>query len=199
MATIKFQIDDSRAVAKLQLLAKAAANPQPVYATIGRVLVNRIRLCFKLGIDPWGNPWQALKFRAPRTSAKTGRLTKYGKAQVAANVAGKAGQPLVNTGTLRNSVVSRVDATGVTIGTNQNPRARTHQFGAEILPKKGPRLVFPGPNGQLVFAKKVTVPARPFLPLRRAGGTVSLPVPWALEVVRALKVYLQKAADKVPA
>ena len=63
MGKIVFRIDDSKATAKLKLLQSAIDNPQPVYATVGRVLVNRIRLCFKLGIDPWGNPWQALKFR----------------------------------------------------------------------------------------------------------------------------------------
>lgn len=172
MAKITFKVDDSRAVAKLKLLEKAAANPQPVYATIGRVLVNRIRLCFKLGIDPWNSPWAALKLRK--------------------------GQPLRDTGRLQRSITSRVDSTGVTVGTNLI-YAPTHQFGATIEPKKAKRLVFPGPSGKLIFAKKVVVPARPFLPLRRAGATVALPPGWSLDVVRAIKSYLKLAVEKAEA
>lgn len=169
MAKITFKIDDSRAVAKLALLQKAAANPQPVYATIGRVLVNRIRLCFKMGVDPWGNPWAALKMRK--------------------------GQPLRDTGRLQRSITSRADAEGVTVGTNVF-YAPTHQFGATITPKKAKRLVFPGPGGNLIFAKKVVVPARPFMPMRRYVATVALPPDWALQVVRSIKAYLKTAVEK---
>lgn len=169
MARITFKIDDSKAVAKLRLLQSAAENPQPVYATIGRVLVNRIRLCFKLGVDPWGTPWQALRFRK--------------------------GQPLRDTGRLNRSIVSRVDPTGVTVGTNL-VYAPVHQFGATIVPKNKPLLVFKGPNGKLVFAKKVTIPARPFMPIRRGAETVALPPEWALLVLRSIKQYLQHATDK---
>lgn len=169
MALIKFRIDDSRATAKLKLLEKAAANPQPVYATIGRVLVNRIRLCFKLGVDPWGSPWLALKFRK--------------------------GQPLRDTGRLQRSITSSADSTGVTVGTNL-VYAPTHQFGATIVPKNKPWLVFKGPNGRLVFAKKVVVPARPFMPIRKGSSTVALPPDWSVQVVRAIKSYLQHATDK---
>lgn len=172
MSKIVFRIDDSKAVAKLKLLQSAIDNPQPVYATVGRVLVNRIRLCFKLGIDPWGNPWQALKFRK--------------------------GQPLRNTGRLNRSITSRVDSQGVTVGTNV-AYAPPHQFGATIVPKNKPRLVFPGPNGKLIFAKKVVLPARPFMPLRRGAATVALPPDWALLVIRSIKSYLQHASDKAEA
>lgn len=195
MAKITFKIDDSRAVAKLELLAKAAANPQPVYETVGRVLVNRIRLGFKLGVDPWGQPWKPIKWRAPRRG-KGGRLTKVGKAQALANLAGSPGQPLVDTGILRSSISSRADRTGVTVGTNQMPRAAVHQFGATIVPVKAKRLRFIGPSGQAIFAKKVVIPARPFLPIRKGSDTVALPPGWALEVVRAIKAHLKTAATK---
>lgn len=173
MAKIVFKIDDSRAVAKLTLLQKAAPNPQPIYATIGRVLVNRIKLCFKLGIDPWGSPWAALKIRK--------------------------GQPLRETGLLNRSITSKVDVQGVTVGTNQMPRAAVHQFGATIVPKDAKRLVFPGPSGKMIFAKKVVIPARPFLPLRRSGATVALPPEWSVLVVRAIKSYLKTTAEKIEA
>lgn len=172
MAKITFKIDDSKAKAKLALLDSAAKNPAPVYATIGRVLVNRIRLCFKMGIDPWGNPWQALKLRK--------------------------GQPLRDTGRLNRSITSRVDKDGVTVGTNVF-YAPVHQFGATIVPKTAKRLVFPGPSGRMIFAKKVSIPARPFLPLRRASGVVALPPDWSLQVVRAIKAYLRGTVEKAKA
>jgi phage virion morphogenesis protein len=172
MAKILIRISDAGVKAKLAALDKATKDMQPVYATIGRVLVNRIRLCFKLGIDPWGNPWQALKFRK--------------------------GQPLRDTGRLNRSIVSKVDAIGVTVGTNLI-YAPVHQFGATIVPKNKPRLVFPGPNGNLIFAKKVTIPARPFMPLRRGVQAVALPPDWSVLVVRAIRSYLSKAVEKAEA
>ncbi len=166
---IIFRIDDSKATAKLKLLQSAIDNPKPVYATVGRVLVNRIRLCFKLGVTPWGNPWAPLKIRK--------------------------GQPLRDTGRLNRSITSRVDSTGVTVGTNV-AYAPVHQYGATIVPKTKPSLVFPGPGGKPIFAKKVVIPARPFMPMRPGATSVALPPDWALLVIRSIKSYLQHAPDK---
>jgi phage gpG-like protein len=168
VASLLWKVSGKGAAAKLNALQAAAANMQPIFAVIGSRIANRIRLCFKLGIDPWGNPWQALKFRK--------------------------GQPLRDTGRLQRSIVSKPDASGVTVGTNVL-YAPTHQFGAEIFPVKAKRLVFPGPNGRLIFAKKVKIPARPFMPLRRASSVVVLPPSWSEDVVRALKTYFKKAAE----
>lgn len=192
MAQITFRIDDSKATAKLRLLESALANPRPVYETLGRTLKTRVQLGFKLGVSPWGRKWQAIKFRAPRTGA-SGRPSKVGRQQIAANAGGKAGQPLVDTGALLRSITHRVDPDGVTVGTNQLPRAAVHQFGATITPSKAKRLVFPGPTGRLIFARRVVIPARPYLPIRRPGGDVALPPAWALDVIRALRKYLQTA------
>lgn len=168
MARIRFEIQDTGVTAKLAALAAATDNMQPAYAAVGKVLVNRIRLCFKLGIDPWGNPWQALKMRK--------------------------GQPLRDTGRLNRSIVSSVDATGVTVGTNVK-YAPAHQFGATIEPKNKPRLVFKGPGGKLIFAKKAVIPARPFMPLRRDAGVVALPPDWSARATAALKTYFLKRID----
>jgi phage gpG-like protein len=191
---LTFKIDDSRAEAKIAVWQAAARDMRSVYATIGRVLVNRIRLCFAFGVDPWGKPWLPIKWRAPRVSSATGRLTKYGRAQAQANATGKAGQPLVNTGALRSSITQRATAEGVTVGTNKL-QAPVHQFGATIGPRNAKRLAFPGPNGAIVFAKRVTIQARPFLPMRR-GGDVALPTPWAIDVVRALRAHFEAAERK---
>jgi phage gpG-like protein len=172
-AKINFKVEDSKAKKKIAALEKVAGNMQPIYETVGNVLVNRIKLCFKLGISPWNQPWAALKFRK--------------------------GQPLRDTGLLQRSITAKADASGVTVGTNQMPRARVHQFGATIEPKKAKRLVFPGPGGKLIFAKKVTIPARPFMPLRRGSEVVELPPSWSLLVLKSLRQYLRGAAEKVEA
>lgn len=159
----KFDVDvvDQGMREKIDRLLRAAQG-RDLFATIGRTVVNRIRLCFRLGVDPWGTPWARLKLRQ--------------------------GQPLVDSGRLRRSIVSKPDGSGVTIGTNL-VYARLHQFGGEVKPKKGPRLVFPGPNG-LIFAKRVFVPGRPFMPIRPGSSTVALPPDWSVAVVRAIRAHL---------
>lgn len=169
----KFELNDAQARAKLKALVAAQADMRPVYATIGRAIVSRVRLCFKLGIDPWGNPWAALKIRK--------------------------GQPLRDTGLLNRSIVANPDASGVTIGTNQQPRAEVHQFGKTILPKNGKHLVFPGPNGRMIFAKKVTIPQRSFFPLKKGQQVVALPPSWSADVTRAIRAYFKNAVDKAVA
>lgn len=166
MSGITFKINDAGARAKLRALQKAAGDMRPAYATVGRVIANRIRLCFKLGIDPWGSPWAALKIRK--------------------------GQPLRDTGRLQRSIVSNPDKDGVTIGTNAK-QARLQHYGGTVMAKPGKRLVFPGPGGGLVFAKKVTIPGRPFMPLKKGQTVVALPPQWSADVVRALRNYFQQA------
>jgi phage gpG-like protein len=190
VAGLLFRIDDSKAKQKLAA-AEAALGSQELYGVIGAKIANRVRLCFKLGIDPWGKAWKPIKFRAPRKDSK-GRKSQTGRRQAGANAAGTPGQPLRDTGRLQRSISSQPDATGVTVGTNLI-YARVHQFGAEIVPKQKKLLAFPGPFGAIVFAKKVVVPARPFLPLRKGSSVVVLPPEWSAEVVRAARAFvLQK-------
>jgi phage virion morphogenesis protein len=163
MITIDVQVTDAGASRKLQELIDRGADLTPVYATIGRVLVNRIRLGFKMGTSPYGNAWAKLKIRR--------------------------GEPLRDTGRLQRSITARADASGVVIGTNLK-QAPVHQFGATINAKPGRRLVFPGPGGRLIFAKRVTIPARPFMPLV-SRNKVELPPDWALSASRALRDYFQ--------
>lgn len=208
-ASFKVTVDDKGAAKKLAALEAAVGDMQPIYETVGNVLLNRIRLCFKLGIDPWGNPWTKIKWRAPRVQLgadgkkKRGKdgalaLTAAGRAQAKANEGGKSGAPLRDKGLLQRSISSKATADGVTVGTNLR-QARIHQFGGVIKPKTKKVLVFPGPDGELIFAKKVTIPARPYLPLRRDVAQVSLPPAWALQVTNALKTYLRQAAEKATA
>jgi phage gpG-like protein len=177
VAKLKVAVNDAAARAKIKELIASTQNMQPVFATVGSVIQNRIRLCFKLGIDPWGSPWAALKIRR--------------------------GQPLRDTGRLLASITSKPDATGVTIGTNLRNKGvsypAVHQFGAVIEPKNAKRLVFPGLGKQLIFAKRVTIPARPFLPLKKGTNVVALPPDWSAAATRALRAYFKKQVEKASA
>lgn len=192
MAKFNFTVLAGEVEQRLKELQAAGANLAPVWQLVGNSLVNRIRLGFRFSRDPWGNTWLPIKWRAPRVSG--GKRTKYGQKQAAANAAasngtGRAGQPLVDKGILRRSIVAQADATGVVVGTNLI-YARVHQFGAVITPKKHPHLVFPGPAGNLIFSKRVKIPARPFLPINSAGG-VSLPPTWGQNILRTLAAHFK--------
>lgn len=166
-----------------QAFDKAAKqDPQKLHAVIGRTVLSKIQLGFKLGTSPWGEKWLPLVARR--------------------------GQPLVDTGALRRSIFYRPDDKGVTIGTKRlatwkgktSDVAKVHQFGATILPRpdnKSGLLRFPvggsaagaKPTGY-AFKAKTVVPARPFFPIKPGGGRVELPPIWAKAVVDALRRYL---------
>jgi phage gpG-like protein len=87
----------------------------------------------------------------------------------------------------------------VEVGTNVK-YGFVHQYGMTITakpgqpgqnsigPRKGAKAMkFTTPFG-VVYAKKVVIPARPFLPLK-AGGELSLPQAWETMLVKALKKH----------
>lgn len=77
-------------------------------------------------------------------------------------VRGKAiGNAPYKTGTLRRSIITDVGATSAKVGSNL-PYAKIQEFGGTIRPKKKKMLAFKI-GGKLVFAKKVTLPSRPYL------------------------------------
>lgn len=73
----------------------------------------------------------------------------------------RGGKTLVDSGLLRDSVVHQVDGDRILVGSNR-VYAGVHQFGAEIKPKTAKVLAF-SVAGKAVFAKSVTIPARPYL------------------------------------
>ena len=162
MSKIEVKVDDAKVQAAIDGLAKQAGHLRPVMQVIGRKVSNRVRLGFRAGQEPSGARWKPLRFRN--------------------------GQPLRDTGRLLASITSQAGDDYVDIGTNVK-YGPVHQFGAVIKPKKAKRLVFKTPYG-LAFAKQVTVPARPFLPLDKAGN-VNLPPDWSADVLSALRAHFQ--------
>lgn len=169
MAGAKFQVEerDSGVAARIRAMIAAAQNLEPLHERIGAALVSNVQLGFKNGVSPYGQQWAPLKIRQ--------------------------GQPLRDTGRLRASIGQSADRTGVTVGTNVS-YAAVHQFGATIRPKKpGGRLVFPG-AGKMIFARQVTIPARPFMPLDGNGATV-LPDSYQRAVITRIRAHFAVAGD----
>jgi len=179
----KVEINDGALGAALNRLVGIGENPRPALDVIGRLFKSKVQLGFATGTDPYGRPWKPLKFRQ--------------------------GQPLRKDGQLMGSVDYAIEGNSVVIGTNME-YAPLHQFGGTIEPKpgrfwkysyqtigrRGPRtvnvtrpalLVFPGPDGKLIFAKKVTIPARPFFPLD------GLPQDWTDDAIAELRDVIGNA------
>ncbi len=178
-------IQDKGVKAALQSIANG--DMTGVWQEVGRAIKTQVNIGFIGSKDPFGYPWKPLKFRN--------------------------GQPLRDTKLLQNSIYARPDAKGVTVGTNVK-YARVHQFGMTIYakpgqpgtnsigPRKGaPFMVFraggssagASGKGALIFAKKVTIPARRFLPVS-PGGKVVLPPKWQAAVQRGLRAHFTALA-----
>lgn len=194
MAKVGVEVDSSGVDAALREIRERTEDARPAFEAVGRLLVNRIRLCFRASRSPWGVPWLPIKFRAPRVRQNRGKagnliLTASGRAQSEANASaaagkGSAGKPLVDTGLLRNSVTYAAGANSVEIGTTAR-QARLQHFGGRVVPRRAKALAFPGPGGELIVSRGVTIPARPFMPVS-PQGTVMLPADWSRGALREI-------------
>lgn len=166
-ARITVTVTDTGVAAKIRAMMAAGEQLEDLHKRIGAALVSNVQLGFKSGASPGGQSWAPLKIRK--------------------------GQPLRDTGRLRSSITSSADGDGVTVGTNVD-YAAVHQFGAVIHPKKaGGRLVFANGAGGMIFAKKVTIPARPFMPIDRSGA-VDLPASYQRTVISRIRAHFLNAA-----
>jgi phage virion morphogenesis protein len=122
-------------------LASRLRNLHPLMLTVGAYVESSTRERFETNIGPSGERWK------PSLAAKL-----------------RGGPTLVEYGRLRGSITHVAGETEVEVGTNVI-YAGPHQFGATIVPKKAKALRFRLPGGGFVTARKVTLPARPFLGL----------------------------------
>ena len=103
---------------------------------IGQMVVTQTLERFDTQTSPEGKPWKPTQ---------------------------RGGNILRDTSTLYNSIHYKVFGNALIVGTDED-YAVTHQFGMEIKPKKPSGcLVFFVPGVGQVFAKKVRIPARPYL------------------------------------
>ncbi len=173
MTTFTITVQDEQVRAALKALAARVQNMRPVLQSIGEDIVERTKHRFDTSTGPDGVKWKpnsaaTLDMLAARLGKsyrkKGGDLNSKG----AARVAGK--KPLIGeSGALRRQILARADAHAVTI--HSTPiYAAIQQFG--------------GKSGR---GHKVTIPARPFLPVRQDGTLY--PQEQAL-ILKELNVYL---------
>ena len=132
-----------------------------VQKRVGATLVSLVKQGFAAGRSPDGGAWKPVK---------------------------RGGRPLRKTGKLANSTHAVITGGAVAVHVDA-PYAMVHQRGAVIQAKAGKSLAFKVGN-RLVFAKKVVIPARPFLPV---GG---LPAAWEAEVAKAVQRSISAFAKK---
>lgn len=161
MTTYTVKVTDSGVLERIRAMLDSAQSLEPLHARIGAAILSQVQLGFRAGRAPTGEAWAPLKSRS--------------------------GQPLRDTGRLRNSIIPKADSEGVTVGTNVS-YAAVHQFGATIRPKNKPFLMFKTGDGRFVRTKKVVVPARPFLPID-ANGQASLPRSYETAIVNRIKAH----------
>jgi len=125
---------------------RAVSNPAPIWKAVGTQLVSLTKRAFR---------------------DSTLRQTAW-----PAKSDGSASN-LIYKGVLLSSIrITAVDTRGVTIGSDR-PYAAIHQLGGVIRPKKKKCLVFTI-GGKTIFARQVTIPARPFFPFTPDGQLASV-------------------------
>lgn len=157
--TIVVEVKDGGVQAGLAALIAAGEDLTTPLNRVGAAWAGRVGTHFLAGTDPYGAPWQPTI---------------------------RGGQVLVDTGRLRRSIDFQASADGLAVGTN-TLYARVHQFGATIVPKVAKFLRFKI-GKKWVTTKKVTIPARPFLPLQ------GLPEGYRVDAVTILGRALDEAA-----
>jgi phage virion morphogenesis protein len=152
MLRTEVQITPGRVQERLNQLIQSGRDTLPLMQDLGRAAKTQVQLGFRSGQAPDGSRWAPLRFRS--------------------------GQPLRDTGRLRNSIDYRASRDEVIVGTNVC-YAIVHQFGATIranparrgqrslcgyIHKGSPFLIFRASGGRVIRAREVTIPARPFFP-----------------------------------
>lgn len=172
---MKIEIQDQQVRATLQTLAERVDNPAPALKIIGELVSERAADRFGTGVGPDGRRWPANaratieNFIAARRGFGAKGINKKGRDLAMSK------KPLVATGELAHSIRYQVLGNAVEIGTNRfadriTNGAAIHQFG-----------------GQAGRGHKVTIPARPFLPITPSGELTAADKVLVLE---ALNDYL---------
>jgi phage virion morphogenesis protein len=140
-AQIKITVKDKPVTDALARLVRGGGPLIACLKNIGVALVKSTRARFAAQAGPDGKPWAKLN-------------PDYAK--------GKRGPKILQEhGHLLGSIVYQLTGRRLAVGTNLVYGA-IHQFGGVIVPRSASALVF-RMGGHLVFARKVTIPARPYL------------------------------------
>lgn len=142
IVTVRLEGDDF--AAGFARLAAMGADTRPLMRAIGAGIRDTTQERFDRAEDPDGHPWKGWSPAYAAVTKSSGLL-----------------RASAMRGGLMGSIVFAATAHEVRIGSNK-VYAAIHQFGGTIVPKQAKTLVFPL-GKKLVFAKKVTIPARPYL------------------------------------
>lgn len=158
MTAFTIEIKDSGVQAVLQALKARAGNLNPALQAIGEGITERTKRRFETSTAPDGTPWKpnsaaTLAMLAARLSGQKSKVKKDGSlnASGARQLAGK--KPLIGESQdLRRQIIPQASGNALTV--SSTPKyAAIQQFG-----------------GKAGRGKKVTIPARPFLPIRQDGA-----------------------------
>lgn len=150
MTGVRIVVDDEDVVAALGRVIAATGNPEPALRNIGEHLRQTTIDRFETETAPDGTPWAPLNPLYAATKKGRGILKESGE--------------------LQREIVYQIAGAGpsaeLLVGTNR-PHAWIHQEGATIRPMSSAALVF-RLGATRIFAKSVTIPARPFLGVSEA-------------------------------
>ena len=148
MTSIRLELTGElgRLEAALGRVRAIGAAPEPLLKQIGIAMESSTRARFRRQQGPDGQAWRPLNPGYAAIKRGPAILQEHGMA-----------------GGLMGSIGSAVQGAAVVWGTNKIYGA-IHQFGGVIRPKNAKRLRFMMASGP-VFARSVTIPARPYLGL----------------------------------
>ncbi|PZU89075.1 MAG: phage virion morphogenesis protein [Chelatococcus sp.] len=132
----------SEGIAKLEKLIQRAERKSDLLKNVGEALLETTDQRFEDEKDPQGKAWEPLK---PLT----------------VELRGASGPILTLSGRLKGSLNYEVSGDTLRLGPSAIHGA-VHQFGATIEGKNGP-LRMPMKGGGAKYARKVTIPARPYV------------------------------------
>lgn len=159
MSTFSIEVQDQDVRSALNRLAAKADNMQPMLQALGDDIVERTKRRFETSTGPDGVKWKA-NADATLGVLRAGLGKSYRKKNGDLNAAGErriAGKkPLIGeSGDLRREIVAIASNTQLAVNAGAD-YAAIHQFG-----------------GKAGRGLKVTIPARPFLPITQSGDLYS--------------------------
>jgi phage gpG-like protein len=177
MTAFTIEVKDQGVQAALQALSARVNNMRPVLQTIGEGIVERTKRRFEASTGPDGVKWKdnsptTLALLAGRLAGHKGKVKKDGSLNAAGQRAYANKKPLIGESQdlRRQFTLSVVNGT-LTVGSTP-VYAAIHQFG-----------------GKAGRGLKVTIPARPFLPVHKDG---TLYPKDQAEILAALNSYLMQ-------
>jgi len=174
MTAFTIEVKDEEVRAKLKALAERSINMRAVLQTIGEGIIERTKHRFDTSTDPAGHPWHkhkdaTLAMLSKRLSGAKSNIKKNGSLNAKGQRAYANKKLLVDTGFLRQQIVQSATSNALTVSATAK-YAAVHQFG-----------------GKAGRGKKVTIPARPFLPIYKNG---TLYPKERTEILNAINAYL---------